>query len=113
MAVDDRARQEWAITWSRVHLVAFTTWVLTWVVAVVLAGGQTRIVADTPREYTELAILFAAASTIVLSAVQAGLRVAGMRATWGPLASAGALIGIFLPEAVRIASRRGATDDPE
>jgi hypothetical protein len=102
-----------ATTWGRVHLVAFTTWVLTWVVAVVLAGGQTQIVADTPREYTELAILFASAGTIVLSAVQAGLGVGGMRATWGPLASAGALLGIFLPDAVRIVRRTGATGDPE
>ncbi len=94
------------VPYSRVHLVAWAVWAGTWVVAVVRAGGQTRIVADGPGEYVELGILFASCFTLVASSVAAKLRVSRMRATFGPISAAAAMTGAMLPAALKLA--RGA-----
>lgn len=89
------------VIYARAHLVAWAVWAGTWVVAIIRAGGQTQIVADTPAEYVELGILFASCFTLVLSAIAAKLHVGGMRATSGPISAAAAMLGLMLPAAFR------------
>jgi hypothetical protein len=89
------------VTYARVHLFAWAVWAATWVIAIVRAGGQTQIVADSPAEYVGLGILFVSCFTLVLSAVAGRLRVGALRATYGPIAAAAAMLGLMLPCAIR------------
>jgi hypothetical protein len=107
----ETAMSDRQVTYARVHFVAWVVWAATWVVAIIRAGGQPQIVAESPAEYVGLGILFASCFTLVMSATAGRLHAGTLQATYGPIAAAAAMLGLMLPSAIRTA-RRSTTRPP-
>ena len=73
MASGSTAGRDRAPMWARVHLIGFTVWALSLVVAFVLGGGQ-RVAVDTAVEYVLLGVMAAMTGVFVLAAVRTARR---------------------------------------
>jgi hypothetical protein len=94
------------VTLARIHLASWAAWASTVAAGVIASGGQTPIAIDDPADYAAFGIAFASCMALVSSAVAAKLDVGGMRASFGPLASAAAMLGGMLPAAWTLAWSR-------